>query len=53
VLISLNEKGRRAYKRHEQFHLDMVQAMRQGLNDEQCRILIQAMRSLRDHFKTV
>lgn len=53
VLISLNEKGRRAYKRHEQFHLDMIQAMRQGLDDEQCRVLIQAMRNLRDHFKAV
>ena len=53
VLISLDEKGRRAYKRHQQFHLDMVQAMRQGLDDEQCRILTQAMRNLRDHFKTV
>ena len=29
VLISLDEKGRRAYKRHEQFHLEMVRAMRQ------------------------
>lgn len=53
VLISLDEKGRRAYKRHEQFHLEMIQAMRQGLDDEQCRVLTQAMRNLREHFKTV
>ena len=53
VLISLDEKGRRAYKRHEQFHLEMVRAMRQGLDEEQCQVLTQAMRNLRDHFKTV
>lgn len=53
VLISLDEKGRRAYRRHEKFHLEMVQAMRQGLDDEQCQVLIQAMKNLRDHFKTV
>lgn len=53
VLISLDEKGRRAYQRHKQFHLEMVQAMRQGLDEEQCRILMQAMRNLRNHFKTM
>lgn len=53
VLISLDEKGQRAYKRHEQFHLEMVRAMRQGLDEEQCQVLTQAMRNLRDHFKTV
>ena len=53
VLISLDEKGRRAYKRHAHFHLEMIQAMRQGLDDEQCRVLTQAMRNLREHFKTV
>ena len=42
-----------AYKRHEQFHLEMVRAMRQGLDEEQCQVLTQAMRNLRDHFKTV
>lgn len=53
VLISLDEKGRRAYQRHEQFHLEMVRAMRQGLDEEQCQVLMKAMRNLRNHFKTV
>lgn len=53
VLISLDDKGRRAYKRHAQFHMEMVRAMRQGLDEEQCQVLTQAMRNLRDYFKTV
>ena len=33
VLISLADKGKKAFRRHEEFHLQMVQAMRQGLDD--------------------
>ena len=32
VLISLADKGKKAFRRHEEFHLQMVQAMRQGLS---------------------
>lgn len=53
VLISLSEKGKRAYERHARFHLEMIKAMRQGLDEEQCRVLMQAMKNLKDHFKTV
>lgn len=53
VLISLADKGKKAFRRHEEFHLQMVQAMRQGLDDEQCRVLMQAMKNLRTHFEAL
>ena len=53
VLISLADKGKKAFRRHEEFHLRMVQAMRQGLDDEQCRVLMQAMKNLRTHFEAL
>ena len=53
VLISLADKGKKAFRRHEEFHLQMVQAMRQGLDDEQCRVLMQAMINLRTHFEAL
>ena len=51
VLISLSEKGRRAYQRHELFHIKMIEAMRQGLDDGQCEILIQALSNLKRYFE--
>ena len=53
MLISLADKGKKAFRRHEEFHLQMVQAMRQGLDDEQCRVLMQAMKNLRTHFEAL
>ena len=53
VLISLADKGKKAFRRHEEFHLQMVQAMRQGLDDEQCLVLMQAMKNLRTHFEAL
>ncbi len=53
VLISLAEKGKKAYVRHQEFHLEMIKAMREGLSDEQCLVLLQAIKNLKDHLKTV
>ena len=53
VLISLAEKGKKAYERHREFHLEMIKAMREGLSDEQCLILMQAIKNLQEHLKTV
>ena len=53
VLVSLDEKGIAAYKKHEEFHLKMIEAMRQGLDDEQCRILLRAMENLQNYFKVL
>lgn len=35
VLVSLTEKGGRAYRHHEQFHREMTQALMEQLSDEQ------------------
>ena len=53
VLISLSDKGKKAYERHAHFHLEMVKAMREGLDEEQCQVLMKAMKNLREHLKTV
>ena len=53
VLISLADKGKRAYARHQAFHLEMIKSMREGLSDEQCLVLLQAIKNLKDHLKTV
>ena len=53
VLISLTEKGKKAYARHQEFHLEMIKAMREGLSDEQCLVLLQAIKNLKEHLKTV
>ncbi len=53
VLVSLSEKGRAAYHYHEAFHLKMVQAMRDGLDDQQCGVLVTALTNLRTHFMKV
>lgn len=53
VLISLADKGKKAYVRHKEFHLEMIKAMREGLSDEQCLVLMQAIKNLKDHLQTV
>lgn len=53
VLVALSEKGRAAYACHRDFHYRMLEAMRSGISDAQCQVLIQAMTNLRDYFLTV
>lgn len=53
VLVSLSDKGKAAYLYHQSFHLRMVEAMRQGLDDQQCEVLIQALGNLKKHFTQV
>jgi len=53
VLISLSPKGIRAYHHHEKFHLMMVEAMREGLNDEECAILIRALKQMDEYFAKI
>lgn len=53
VLVSLSEKGRDAYMYHETFHLKMVEAMRSGLDEQQCGVLVTALSNLKSHFMQV
>ncbi len=53
VLVSLTEKGRKAYGQHSRFHREMIDAIIQGLNEEEQRILEQALRNVNQFFRTV
>ncbi len=52
VLISLLEKGRRAYLHYQEFHRSMVRAALDGLDEEQADVLIRALTNLDEFLKT-
>jgi DNA-binding MarR family transcriptional regulator len=51
VLVSLTEKGERAYDHHKQFHDDMVRATVEGLNEEDKDSLVRGLTNLSNFFK--
>ncbi len=51
VLISLSKKGERAYDHHEKFHDEMIQATLSGLDQEQTKILVKALKNLSKFFR--
>ena len=51
VLISLSKKGERAYDHHEKFHDEMIQATLSGLDQEQTKILVKALKNLSNFFR--
>lgn len=50
VLISLSEKGEKAYYHHQKFHDDMIQAIMTDLDETQMDALTQALNKLRAFF---
>ncbi len=50
VLISLTEKGERAYRHHEEFHDQMIKSVIKNLNEEKQEVLIEALGQLREFF---
>ena len=52
VLLSLTEKGERAYLHHKKFHDEMVQSMVDGLEPEEQEVLAGALRKLSAYFRT-
>lgn len=52
VLISLSEKGRRAYKHHRAFHDKMVLSVLKDLDAEETKALTNALVKLQKFFKT-
>ncbi len=52
VLISLLEKGKKAYRHHKEFHEAMVNAALTDLDKEQAQTLIRALTNLDDFFQT-
>ena len=51
VLISLSEKGEKAYYHHQKFHDDMIQAIMTDLDETQMEALTQALNKLRAFFR--
>lgn len=51
VYISLTKKGKLAYRVHEKFHMDMVKATIEGLQQEEEEILIKSLDKLNNFFK--
>ena len=51
VLISLSDKGERAYYHHQKFHDDMIQAIMTDLDETQMDALTQALNKLRAFFR--
>lgn len=51
VYISLTKKGKLAFRVHEKFHMDMVKATVDGLQEEEEKILIKSLDKLNHFFK--
>ncbi len=51
VYISLSEKGRKAYRHHEQFHHEMIESIMNGLGDQETEALVQALMKLNLWFR--
>ena len=51
VLISLSEKGEKAYYHHKKYHDDMIQAIMTDLDETQMDALTQALNKLRAFFR--
>ena len=51
VLVSLTEKGEKAYHHHEKFHEDMIQSLLKDLSEEETKTLGSALTNLRDFFQ--
>lgn len=52
VLISLTEKGRRAFAQHQQFHQQMIDAIVDGLTEEEQLVLERALRNTNRFFRS-
>ena len=50
VLVSLTDKGRRAFFHHRDFHKHMIRAMLKDLNEDEIKILIMCLQNLDDFF---
>ncbi len=52
VLISLTEKGERAFRHHEEFHREMIDAIVKKLGPEKEAVLQEALEELLEFFKS-
>lgn len=52
VQIQLTKKGKLAYRVHDQFHIDMIKATVQGIQDKEEKILVESLEKLNAFFKS-
>ena len=50
VLVSLTDKGRKAFFHHRDFHKHMIRAILKDLNEDEIKILIMCLQNLDDFF---
>lgn len=50
VLLSLSEKGRKAFAHHSRFHDNMVHAVMDHLEERELEVLVKALGKLEDYF---
>lgn len=50
VLISLTEKGKKAYDHHKRFHEGMIEALMKDLDEQERGILVKSLLNLRGFF---
>ena len=50
VYMSLTDKGKRAYKSHQAFHHEMIEAVVEGMSKEEKEILVNSLNRLRGFF---
>ena len=50
VNVRLTEKGLRAYKKHKEFHMQMIDAMIRTMDEEEIPVLAKALTGLKDFF---
>ena len=51
VLISLTEKGQRAYQHHAEFHDKMIKAISADMDEEELKILVRSLDKLNTFFR--
>ena len=50
--MSLSDKGRKAYNHHKEFHEEMVQAILEGMDEEQTEVLVKSLTKLATFFRS-
>lgn len=51
VLVSLTQKGKLAYQQHQKFHEEMIEAVVEGLSEEEKKILERTLSNLNQFFR--
>lgn len=51
VLVTLTEKGQKAFYHHRDFHRHMIHAMMKDLNEEEMKVLISCLNKLNHFFE--